>query len=204
VTIVDDDQGGTVQFSAASYTVNEPAPLSNVSASITLTRSGTNLADGASVVLVTGVGTAVSGVNYAPIATTVVFDLGESSKTVPVTVFGGSGAPDGNLTVPLTLLNPSSGVTLGTTKTAVLNIIDSVSSLRFSVPEYTVNEGAVATITVLRGGPPSGQITVPFSLGNVSAIPAIDYVVKTGTLTFAPNVTTQTFTVTTLKRPGDN
>src|SRR6185503_4903341 len=68
VTIVDDDAGGAVQLSAAAYTATEPGPGGNVSVNITVTRSG--LADGASVTLLTGIGTAVPGVNYMPVAAT--------------------------------------------------------------------------------------------------------------------------------------
>jgi hypothetical protein len=199
VTITDDDQGGAVQFSASFYTVNEPVS-GNSSATITLTRSGA--ADAASVLFLTGVGTAVPSVNYVPVASTLVFDANEMSKAVPITILA-DGAATGNLTVPITLSSPGNGATLGTTKNAVLTIVDANRSVRFSAPSYTVNEGGTATITVLRGGSTTGTITVRYATADGSAVAGQDYVTKSSTLTFGAGVMSQTFTVTTLKRAGD-
>ena len=200
VTIVDDDQGGAVQLSAAAYTVNEPTS-GNASARITVTRTGT--ADAASVLFLTGAGTAIPSVNYVPVASTLVFDAGVMSKDVLITVIGDNNAT-GNLTVPLTLASPANGATLGTLRSAVLTIIDANRSVKFSAPAYTVNEGSVATITVVRGGSTTGAVTVHYSTGNDSAMSSIDYVAKSGTLTFGAGITSQTFTVTTVKRADAN
>src|SRR6185503_9177291 len=204
VTIVDDDAGGAVQLSAAAYTATEPGPGGNVSVNITVTRSG--LADGASVTLLTGSGTAVPGVNYMPVATTLVFDAGSTSQVVPITVLG-DGAPTGDRTVPILLTGPANGATLGTIKSALLTIVDANRSVRFSAPSYTVNEGGTATVTVLRGGSTAGSITVHYQTNPGSATPtapAADYVTKSGMLTFGAGVTGQSFTVATVKRTADN
>jgi hypothetical protein len=206
VTIVDDEQGGVVQFSAAAYTAVRPLTGSG-NVSITLTRTGGRLAAGASVLLLTGTGTATPGLQYSALATTVVFEANATTASVPLFVFGdlffGGGQPVGNLTVPLTLMSPGGGATLGAVTSALVTIVDSRSSVQFSTPSYTVDEGGTATITVLRGGPASGTVTVPFSTGDTpTAHSGIDYVARTTTLTFGPGVRSQTVTVSTHKRAG--
>src|SRR4029077_20276316 len=93
---------------------------------------------------------------------------------------------------------------LGTPRSAVLTILDAESSVGFSAPAYMVNEGGMATITVVRGGPLAGTVTVPFAAIDGTATVPGDYAPKQGTLTFAPGVASQTFAMTTVKRLGDN
>ena len=104
--------------------------------------------------------------------------------------------------MPITLSGPGNGATLGPITSAVLTIVDASSSLRFSAPAYTVAEGGIVTIGVLRGGSTSSAITVPYSTANASAVAGTDYITKTGTLTFGNGVGSQAFTVTT-KRVSD-
>ena len=201
VTITDKNQGGVIQLASAAIAVTAPA-LGNVSAPVMLTRTGTNLGQ-ANVLLMTGSGTATPGLHYTPVATTIVFSEGQTSKLVPIMVF-----PDdtvtGNLTVPILLSNASAGATLGATRSAVLTIMDAEPSVGFSAPAYTVTEGGMATIRVVRGGPLAGTVTVPFATSDYSATAPADYASKQGTLVFAPGVASQTFTVTTARRPGYN
>jgi hypothetical protein len=195
VTIMDDDQGGVLQFSAPTYTVSEPA-TGTADATIKVTRTGSNLA-GASVQFATSNGTATAGSDYTATATTLVFGAGETFKNVAVPILSGATA-EGNETVNLTLSNPGGGATLGTPATAVLTIVDSESSARFSSATYSVTEGAAATITVVRGGPTTGTLKVDYTTSNGTATAGVDYSAKLGTLTFGPGVSTQTFSVSTL------
>src|SRR4030095_15916404 len=72
-----------------------------------------------------------------------------------------------------------------------------------SASTYSVNEGSPVTVTALRGGSTAGTITVPYQTTAGSAT-ALDFTNKSGVLTFAAGVTSQSFTVTTAKRAGDN
>ena len=153
MSIVDNDQGGAIQFSAATYTTTEPLAVTST-ASITLTRTGTSLASGASVQFATSNGTATAGIDYTATVTTLVFAAGETTKTVPIPILAGGAS--GDETVNLTLSNPAGGATLGARTTAVLTIVDAVKVVQFSAPTYTVMEGTAATITVVRGGPTTG------------------------------------------------
>src|SRR4029453_2387271 len=81
VTIPDNDQGGAIQFSAATYTATE-ARAATSTASITLTRTGASLASGATVQFATSNGTAIAGGGYTATVTTLVFAAGETTQPV--------------------------------------------------------------------------------------------------------------------------
>ena len=199
VTIVNDDRGGVLQFSATSYTVTEPTSVT-ATATITVTRTGTSLG-AATVAFSTANGTATAGSDYVATATTLVFGQGETSKTVGVPILP-DGVAEGNETVLLTLANPGGGATLGTLVTAVLTIVDSAPSTRFSASTFSVTEGSAATITVLRGGSATGTLRVNYATGGGSALVDTDYKAVAGTLTFGPGVTSANFTVPTLNTPA--
>jgi hypothetical protein len=195
VTIVDDDKAGIFQFSATAYNATEPAAVSTT-ATVTVTRTGTNLA-GASVQFATSNGTAIAGADYTATGTTLVFGAGETSKSVAVPILVNA-VPQGNKTVNLSLSNPGGGATLGALTSALLTIVDSVPTARFSAASYSVTEGATATITVVRGGPTTGTFKVDYITGGGTATAGVDYTAKAGTLTFSAGVSTLSFTVPTL------
>ena len=69
-------------------------------------------------------------------------------------------------------------------------------TLQFSASNYDVGEGGVsATVTVTRGGDTSGTSTVDFLTSDGTATQAQDYIVASGTLSFAAGETSKTFAV---------
>jgi subtilisin family serine protease len=67
---------------------------------------------------------------------------------------------------------------------------------QFSLASYSVNEGdGSAVIIVNRTGNTTGTSTVDFATYDGSAIQLRDYLIETGTLTFMPGVTSQSFGV---------
>ncbi|MDY7079504.1 MAG: Calx-beta domain-containing protein [Chloroflexota bacterium] len=67
----------------------------------------------------------------------------------------------------------------------------------FSSANYSVSESAgTATITVMLSAASSLTITVDYATSDGTAIASSDYTAASGRLTFTPNVTIQTFTVT--------
>ncbi len=66
-----------------------------------------------------------------------------------------------------------------------------------SANNYPVTEGNTATITARLSRPAATTVTVHYQTTDGVAVPNRDYTPVSGTLTFAPNVTQQSFTVTT-------
>ena len=128
ITITDDEvaQNGTVQFSAATYTVTEAGPT----ATITITRTGGS--DGAITVnyatvtggTATGAAACAAGVDYVNTSGTATFAAGvTTSQTFTIPICNDT-VPESSETVNLALTAPTGGATLGTPNTAVLTITD--------------------------------------------------------------------------------
>jgi hypothetical protein len=186
VTIVDDDlQGmpGTLQFSSATYSVNE----NDGSVSITVTR--VDGSDGAiSVNYVSLGGTARPGRDYTRTRGTLNWDDGDADdKTFAVDIIDDS-ISEGDETIRLRLIRATGGATLGDPAKAVVTIVDddqqaNHGTLQFSSATYSVNEndGSVS-ITVTRVDGSDGAISVDYiSLGG-TARPRKDYTRTRGTL----------------------
>src|SRR5947199_29372 len=169
LTIIDNDTGGVLKFSSATYSVNEGV-LSG-KAIIKVTRSGGS-ASGVTVNYSTSDGTATAGSDYAATSGTLTFGAGVTSKTFAIPIVKDT-LDESDKTVNLTLSNPTGGATLGTPDTAVLTITDNDSGgvLQFSSATYTVNEGVLSGKAVIK---------VTASGGNASGV-SFDYTITDGT-----------------------
>ncbi len=67
----------------------------------------------------------------------------------------------------------------------------------FNTINYSVVEGGIATVTVKLSKPSAGPVTVDYASTIGGAVADRDYTSVAGTLTFPPNTTQQTFTLTT-------
>jgi hypothetical protein len=106
-------------------------------------------------------------------------------------------ADEANETVSLALSSPSNA-TLGTTSAATLTITDddAAPTVQFSTSAYTVAEaGGTATITVTLSGASGVTATVNYATANGTLSPGKRLHRRQRTLTFAPGVTSRTFTV---------
>ncbi|HVS80930.1 MAG TPA: DUF4394 domain-containing protein, partial [Pyrinomonadaceae bacterium] len=117
-TILNDDPGGIMQFSAASYSVPESAGP----AVITVTRTGSTIGT-VTVNYATSNGTATAGVDYGNTSGTLSFGTGETSKTFNVPILDDDGN-EGTQIFNLTLSGPAGGATLGAQSTAVVSILE--------------------------------------------------------------------------------
>ena len=122
------DQGGTVQFASANYSVDENGGSATIAVRRTGSTSGT-----VAVNYLTSGGTATAGVDYVAQAGALLFGPGETNKIFTVPILPDA-LVEGNETVNLALGNPIGGVILGTNQTATLTITDDTNSvpLRFT------------------------------------------------------------------------
>ena len=190
VTILDNES--TVQFSAPTYSAGESAGT----ATITVKRSGPTTGS-ATVQYATSNGTAVAGSDFAGTSGTLSFGPGMASRTFKVTIINDT-AVEGDETLGLLLSNPTGGASLGQPSAATLTIVDNEGpgTLQFSATSYTVKEvGPTATITVQRVGGAGGTVTVDYTTADGTALAGLDYTGRSGTLSFGPGVTSQTFAV---------
>jgi hypothetical protein len=190
LTITDNDTAGVLAFGTALLSVSEAGPA----ATITVTRTG-GAASGVTVDYASSDGTAAAGSDYTAASGTLSFAAGESSKTFTVPVLEDA-TVEGSETVLLALSVPSGSAVLGAQSTSILVIVDNEVTLQFSASDYTVGEaGLTATITVVRSGSTTQTVGVTYATSAGTATAATDYTEKTGTLSFGPGVTTQTFTI---------
>ena len=142
------DQSGpaVVQFSAAQFDVDATAGT----ASVVVTRSG-NTSTTVSVNVATTGGNATPGVDYTPVATTLVFNPGETSKTIAIPVQDNSGST-GDEDVGLVLSAPGAAAVIGNLSLASLVIHHSapVSAVTFAgVHLAKIKQGKHRTVTVI-------------------------------------------------------
>ena len=199
LTIVDNDPEPTVQFSAASYSMDESAGI----ATITVTLSAPS-GRSVSVDFATGDGTATAGSDYVGTSGTLDFPLGQTNQTFTVTILPDA-LDEPNETINLTLSDPNDAQ-LGGPVSATLTLIDDDAppSVQLSDSAYSIGEsGGTAFITVTLSAESGQTVTVNFATTGVTAIAGSDYVPISTTLAFAPGQTSQSFGVTILDDPLD-
>lgn len=117
------DQGGSVEFTNANFTVDEAGGT----ASLGVRRTG-GLAGAVSVNYVTSDSTATAGADYVARSGVVVFGPGENNKTINVPLVADS-LVEGNETFRVVLGNAIGGVVFATNRTATVTILDNTNSL---------------------------------------------------------------------------
>src|SRR5439155_468816 len=112
------DQGGTVEFGSASFTVDENGGSATIAVQRTGSTNGT-----VAVNYLTSNGTATAGLDYLAWAGVLMFGPGETNKIFAVPILPDA-LVEGDETVNLALANPLGGVILGNLQSATLTIIN--------------------------------------------------------------------------------
>ena len=90
----------------------------------------------------------------------------------------------------------TSGTITNASATGTATIIDNDPTPSLTINDVTVNEGAgTATFTVTLNAPSGQGVSVNYATSNGTATSGADYTAVSGTLNFAPGVTTRTITV---------
>lgn len=191
-TIIDNDlSSGRANFTSSGFSAGESVG----NAQVTLRRLG-GIVGQLSVSVAATSGTATAGSDFVATTNTITWVSGDSSpKTFSVSLLGDA-SPEGNETVSLRLFNPSPAGATGSVSTATLTIVedDFPGDLTFGQPVYDIDErGTNASIIVLRGPGIAGTNSVDYLL--VPSGSGTNFVPTTGTLIFAPGVTSASFDV---------
>jgi len=191
LTIVDAESPTVLQFSSATYRVNDVEP----EAHLPVVRSG-GMTPAVSCEFRTADGTGRAGINYLSGGGGLGFGIGVRSRPVPVTILT---AGDGDKTVEVSLSSPTDNAFLGVRSRALLTIADrdTAGTLQFDRADLVVSETeTTATITVVRSGG-TGTASVHYSVYGGTASPSLDYVpVHGASLTLGPGQMSGTFAVT--------
>ncbi|MFN7525805.1 MAG: S8 family serine peptidase, partial [Aphanizomenon sp.] len=161
----------------------------------TLTRTG--LTTSSLTVNVALSGTATNGTDYTTIPTTVTFAAGSSTALVNLNVIDDT-LVEGTETATLTVTS-GTGYTVGTSASATVNIADNDLPVNPIIIDLSTNQTVVegitspqnVTYTVTLSGDSTETVTVQYATVNNTAIAGSDYTTTSGTLTFAPGVTSQ-------------
>jgi chitinase len=142
-------------------------------------------------------GTATAGTDYTAVSGTLTFQPGETTKTVSVPILAD------NLTEPpetftLRLSHPRFATLADPVGTGT--ILDAgAAPPTLQADDVQVTEGdsgtTAATFTVTLSAASAQPVTVAYTTADGTALAGSDYLPTSGTLTFAPGVTTQTVTV---------
>ena len=181
---------GMFMFSSSGYEVSEAG--TNVVVKVLRVGGATGPA---SVRLVTADGSARAGRDYVATNVSLTFNEAENFKPVSIRVLDNL-VVDGDRTFTVNLSSPSSAA-IGSPSNAVVTILDNDSVISFAQAQYTVTEGGgVARILLTRTGGVTDAATVGYATGtNGTAVTNLDYVPVSGTLTFNPGVSVQSFDV---------
>ena len=141
-------------------------------------------------------GTAANGVDYATVATSVLFAVGETFTTLVVDpIADGEIEPDES--VSLTLL-PDAAYTLGSTAPVVGTIRNDdwpVITLQPPAAAVAEDSGMPLSWTFQRSGPVEAGLTVAFTAGG-TATSGVDYAPFATSISFAPGQATATLSIT--------
>ena len=189
VTIMDNDLGGVVQFGAPMSAISETGGV----AVVRVLRAEGGAGDVTVAFAVTG-GTAPEE-DFVVTNGTLTFGSNVMSQEIFIGINDNPVADRGR-TVELTLSELRGGARLGRLAAHTLKILDDEVSLQFARADFTNNEaGPAALITVVRGGPTNGTVSVDYATSDDTADATRDYRATSGTLVFGPGVAQRTFAI---------
>lgn len=172
---------GTLQLSAASYSVGEAGPA----LAILVTRTGGSFG-AASINYATSNGTATAGSDYTATSGTLNWADGNSTAKSFSVAITDDATFEGSETLTVTLSGVT-GASLGTPASATVTITDNDNpppgTLQLSPASYTVGENVGSVVvTVSRANGSAGAASVNYATSNGTATAGSDYTAASGTL----------------------
>ena len=152
--------------------------------SITITATTDSAVTGDQTVNMQGSGSAALGSDYSLSSGQIIIPDGATSGSVTLSIIDDA-VLEGSETAMLTLANPSGSLTLGSSITQALTIIDD-DSASLSIDDVTVAEDSgIATFTVTLNNAVQDGLSVDFASLDGTAIADTDYTATSGTLVFS-------------------
>jgi Metallo-peptidase family M12B Reprolysin-like/Calx-beta domain len=150
----------------------------------------------------TAPGTATAPDDYAIASGTLTFQPGQTTRNVTVAVVGET-AVEPDETFFVNLSNLSGGGTIGDAQGQATIVNDDFGPVVINAGDGSVVEGDPTAnpdllVPVTLSGPSASAVTVAFATADDTATAGSDYVATTGTLTFAPGVTSLSVTVSVI------
>ena len=136
-------------------------------------------------------GTALAGIDYLPLSGTLTFKPNVAVQYIPLTIIRDNLA-EGLETFTIALRNPTAPARLGPNSVREFAITDNDfgGNVGFKATLYSVNEGGMVEVAIVRTGGVGTVLTVQWQADPGSAItPA------SGSVTFGPSDTSKTFTI---------
>ena len=190
---------GVFQFTSANFQADE----NSTNAVLTVRRMG-GTAGNMTVDFATVGVTAVAGVNFSNVQTTLHFPVGETFQSVTVPVMDDFQiTPD--LIVSNYLSNPSPPAGIGSQFYAYLTILNDDSTVSFESDSYSVFQdvaGGGVYVDVIRQGSTRGSASVDiFTTTYGTALAGVDYASVSNTITFQPGDTDLKVRIPILNNP---
>jgi hypothetical protein len=190
VTILDDDRKSVSITDAALAEGN--AGTSTMQFTVTLAQAATTVT---TIPFSTVAGTASASSDYVAQSGSLTFNAGETSKTITVVINGDlSAEPAESFTVTLNPTDTAITLLRGTGTGTIFN------DDGLSIASATVTEGNAGTqvvnVTVTLSAASATPVTVQYATQDGTATAGVDYVARSGALTFAAGETSKTIAVT--------
>lgn len=193
LTILNDDSG--ISFSSANYTRNENSV--NGLAAISIIRFGSTDGPASVDFTTTTNGTATADLDYVPVTTTVVFESGETTKTVNIPIINDT-LIEGDETVTMELTNVIGALLLAPAQ-ATLTIVDDdlgPGQITFTALSYEFSEGAGnAVVSLVRTNGRAGVVSVSYFTADGTATAGLDYTATAGTVVFGDGETNKSIVI---------
>ena len=190
---------GTVPTGVQFETGTQSAFEGGQSVQVKVIRTG-DVSSATSVSFATANGTATAGADYTAVSGTLNFAAGELSKLINVPILNDNLFEGTSETFSLNLSSPTGGAILST-PTNVVTIQDNdprpaVFTASATLQQSEGNAGPNSfVINVTLSNPSVETVTVDFATSDGTATAGSDYVANSGTLTFAPGVTSASVSV---------
>jgi alpha-tubulin suppressor-like RCC1 family protein len=178
-----------LQFAAADHSVAENAGAVSLTVQRLGDLSGTNTVDYA-----TQDGSTVAGSDYTAQSGTLTFAPGQTTQTVSILILN-DGVSETIETFQVLLSNLTGfPARLGVVSSTV-TILDNDTGIYFSAAGSVREDAGLATIIVRRGDDGTNTVTVDYATSDRTATSGVDYLARSGTLTFTPGEFDKSFTV---------